>query len=512
MSKRETKQAQQQSEERSPYKTFAAELEGLLEGYRGDLTKIQWRERQTDIQNQQVVSMIAAEREFLDALAEQRGLRGKILRRFVADRQAEGRLSSTVRPYFRERNLVFVRELLPAIEEGRWQKVPDFATNWHFVVLSWSYVAIPERLRTAVFAAVGRKLDQSGDLFELEERLAEKLLRLTKTISALRHDLVITNLPLVVDRANAFRRVTPPTPLVGQMDLISVATEGWMCGIDKVMVECRPAPHWPKRWHPVNDPGIAYWRGQSVAPPGEPFEFPEFVVSGFRVAGHHTAAKHVPKEQRPPCPASVFRTTAIGRMGARLIQSYSQTHMHLGPDDRRTLYQCNRVASKHVGQDGVDYGGVATHVLQNRVAFTLAKRFHLDPGELSEEIGEALQAEVGAPDQWAAVGLRLEAQYEGAEGAVRRARVKAPSPEEVASLMLACSTVSTVDEEGEDRLNEAASYSAPDSSRPDVVVEAHSTKTSLARALQVLTILDRKVLVLLGLAPLDCLQPLPQGA
>lgn len=515
-----------QDPQKTHYQSFAQSLELQLQQFRGDMTKREWRDAQLEMQNQQVVDMMREERAFVDMLASQPSLHERVFRSLLAYIKSHTRLQTAARPYVRERNLVFVREVMPAVERGHWNRFSSFALNWAFLGFAWALI----RLHDAdLDARMRRLLGQSlpvipgAQLTTVKRPLAEQLLEHTAKLKKIRDDLVVTNMPLVVDRASAFERATPWTPLVEQMDHISVATEGLLAGIDKVMIECRPASHWRPTWHPVGDPTIAYWRGQSAAVDGAPFEYPEFVVSGYRVDNHHTADKHVPKEERPPCPATVFRTTAIGRMGGRLIGAYSQTHMHLGPDAKRLLYQCNKVAGRYADSTGTDFGAVAEHVLRDRVAWTLGQRFGLNPRQVAFEIDEAMRENDG--DWGAAAGelggrlYGLKAQdeqtdlatldpekfYDVSEETVVRARKHAPSRDAVAGVMLACSTVSTIDDEGEDRLNEAASYSAPTHERPDVQADRGEERWAVGIALNTLSILEKKVLVLLGLTGVDCL-------
>lgn len=516
-------------EQKTHYQQFAQSLELQLQRFRGDMTKREWRDTQLELQNKQVVDMVRTERAFVDALATQPSLHKRVFRALFAYLKGQPRVAAATRPFLRERNLVFVREVMPAVERGHWGRFSTYALNWAFLCFAWALIKLREtELQERLARLVGKSLPVipgQPPVSTVRRPLAEVLLEHTATLKRLRDELVVTNMPLVVDRASAFERATPWTPLVEQMDHISVATEGLLAGIDKVMIECRPAAHWKPTWHPVGDPSIAYWRGQSAAPEGQSFEYPEFVVSGYRVENHHTAAKHVPREERPQCPATVFRTTAIGRMGGRLITSYSQTHMHLGPDDKRLLYQCNKVASKHADSTGINFGAVAEHVLRDRVAWTLAQRFGLDARQVSGEIDEALR-EAGGDWEGASValggrlyGLKVQDEsvvpesvdperfYHVSEEVVVRAKKRAPTRDAVAGVMLACSTVSTIDDEGEDRLNEAASYSAPVSEQPDVVADRAEEKWAIGIALNTLSILEKKVLVLLGLVGIEYLQP-----
>ncbi len=493
------------------YQTFARSLKVAQAPFKGDMTRAAWSKEQLDLQNQQVPELIAAERAFVDAVCSSKRLREVVFRSFVEHVATHPKAGAMVRGFSRERNLVFVREVMPAFVRRQWWLLPSFAWSWGLVNFAWQFV----RTDSPTWERLGRycngsRLLPAATLVKVQPELLTIMLRATERIARLRSDLVVTNMQLVVDRAMAFFRCTPQTLQSTEMDLISVATEGLLAGVDKVMIECQPAAHWAPSWHPVA--GFAYWRGQSAEPPTtvgpggieivRPFVMPEFTSSGYRIDGHHTAAKHVSKVERVECPASVFRTTAIGRMGGRLIQSYSQTHMHLGPDDKRLLYQANKVAAKHSETGTPDYQGMADHILRDRVSWTLAQRTGLEPRAVSEAIGEMFDQE----QDWEVVGQRLSCVVETAPAIVAKARRRAPTAGAVSKVMLANSVVSVVDDEGEDRLNEVSSYSAPSDERPDRACEARSQINLLHRALEVLSILERKLLVLLGLAPVECMK------
>lgn len=289
--------------------------------------------------------------------------------------------------------------------------------------------------------------------------------------------------------------------------------------------------HWEPSWHPVD--GFVYWRGESAAGPSEPFALPQFAQSGYRVDGHHTSDKHQPKVRRPECPASVFRTTTIGRMGGRLIQTYSQTHMHLGPSDKRLLYQANKIAAEYSESGVPDYAGMAERIVLDRVLWNFAKAAGIEVREIAAPIISSAKA--SGLD--AAVGLlaridgppkarRSPSDTEQSWAAKERARrdawpaaVKslpsilsaalraAPTADEVAEIMGWNSTVPVVNDEGNDRLIDGGAYASPRSSEPDAVLERAERDREVGRALAQLELTQRKLLVLLGLAPLECVLP-----
>jgi hypothetical protein len=234
--------------------------------------------------------------------------------------------------------------------------------------------------------------------------------------------------------------------------------------------------------------------------------FPRWVASGYRVDKNHTADKHVSSVERPATPGGIFRTTAIGRMGGRLINSYSLTHLHLGPNDKKVLYHANKRSAGHLIADGVDYQSLSDHIRRDRIAWLLARAFTLDPRDVEVEVDIAYEIAVkDEENRWKSLGTILSEKYEDAHLLVEGTSDSA-TPEEIARVMLASSVVPTVDDEGEDRQERDAPYAAPESSRPDVQFERAEQEHRMEMALRALSIFDRKVLVLSGLASLSCLE------
>ncbi len=485
------------------FKMFAKQMAEQLLSFKGDLTKREWGDEQTKLQNWQVPMLIALERSFLDALESSPGLAEKVFSEFQREACADPKPSSFVRGFTRERNLVFVRVLMPVVVRGAWQDLEQFAWNWPFLMYVWSHVVVSPA-RGAKLRGFCKKswMASAREAIVVSEATLDRMEAATCRLANLRDNLVVTNLQLVVDRAMAFFRCTPQTSQSTDMDSVLTATEGLMAGVDKVMLECRPMAGWADSWHPVK--GFCYWRGQSSNQ--TMLVLPVFESSGYRAENHHTAAKHVSKVVRVDCPANTFRTTAIGRMGARLIQAYSQTHMHLGPDDKRLLYQVNRVASKRSESGTPDYDGMASDVLRDRVSWTLAQRSGLDAGELASAIDEGLEEgdwEEAREALIKAGGGVLSPEI--VDLTVVKASKKAPTGDQVAGIMQANAVASMVDEDGEDRMEEAAACAAPLDGRPDVQLYAKSRVLVARRALEYLSMIERKFLILLGLAPLDCI-------
>lgn len=144
--------------------------------------------------------------------------------------------------------------------------------------------------------------------------------------------------------------------------------------------------------------------------------------------------------------SKVFRSVAIGRIVGNSISAYSETLIHFYPTAKRVLYRAN----KSIGRMGSDP----------------------DMKELAARVNDGLPK-----------------------------RQKA-TPDQISDLMAAASCVSADSIVSTDpNLAESISrFSAPDSCRPDVIVEANDSSAVLAAAMAKLSILERKVLILKGIS------------
>jgi hypothetical protein len=521
--------------EKTHRELFAEQIRRAQAPFVKGLSRPKWAVEQLRLQNEQVPTLIAAERKFVEATRMAPHLREAILRGLIASVEERGRVAAA-RAYFRERNEVYNREVIPAVAGGRWEDLDSFAVNWAYVAWSWSFVSVIDEERLAKVMNGSRLPPAAKPLVEgkrggVRREVVEAMLAATELIAKTRHDLVVTNLQLIADRARAFHAVTPATNQADIMDHISTASEGSLAGIDKMMLEARPMAHWPETWHPVE--GFCYWRGESASEDSE-FVFPEFAQSGYRVKGHHTAEKHQPKVKRPECPASVFRTTTIGRIGGKLIQTYSQTHMHLGPGDKRLLYQANKVAAEYSESGAPDYSAMAERVMLDRVLWNFAKKAGVEVRDIARPVVEeskraGLSGAIAALKT--AVRVPVPKKFEGAPEAacaaawslwaealaelpkiIAAAKKAAPTRDQVSEIMLWNSTVPVVSDEGNDRLVEGGAYAAPRSTEPDAAYEEEEQRQEIGLALAQQPLLNRKLLVLLGLAPLECVLPSANGA
>jgi DNA-directed RNA polymerase specialized sigma subunit len=141
-----------------------------------------------------------------------------------------------------------------------------------------------------------------------------------------------------------------------------------------------------------------------------------------------------------------FRSTSMGRMTGNFIEEYSETALHFFPADKRKLYRANKALSKLIGI--------------------------VDCELLAAQVNEGVK-----PDQLQQL----------------------TTPDEIADLLAAASTVSmTPTDTDPDTIGLVDRYAAPESTRPDVMVEEASANDLMVVAIQGLTIFERKVLRLHG--------------
>ena len=147
--------------------------------------------------------------------------------------------------------------------------------------------------------------------------------------------------------------------------------------------------------------------------------------------------------------SEVWRSVAIGRMVGNFIESYSDTTLHFYPSDHRKLYRANKYLSKH------PHG---THDL--------------------EEVAAAVNK------------------------TTKRKRGHRTTPDEIASLLAAASTVSSDSRPPgteDDVPSNVLGYEAPDETRPDVIVEREEVLAAVRRLVSQLPLIDQKLLRLKGL-------------
>lgn len=112
------------------------------------------------------------------------------------------------RPYFRERQTVFTKEISTALKAKDYQKLQEFHFNWQFINFL---------------------------LNNFEWKPKSQVYVLCKKIKDIREEIIVTNLPLAISRARIFYRKIPESHL-SFMDLISICVDGLCSGVDKYVM------------------------------------------------------------------------------------------------------------------------------------------------------------------------------------------------------------------------------------------------------------------------------------
>lgn len=207
-------------------------------------------------QKRQVETLVHLERQFKRALIGHAYGSG-VYKAFIAHICDERRNILDARPFFRERQSVFTKRISAALRKRNARKLQRFSFNYRFVR----------------FALAARKWHPGSIMVKLGEQ-----------IRAIREELITVNMPLAISRARIFFARTPKAHL-SYMDLIQIAAEGLMSGIDKFV---------------------------------------------------------------PPF-SKAFRSVAIGRMTGNFIEHYSETAIHFYPVDKRKIYRANKLVGRTPG-------------------------------------------------------------------------------------------------------------------------------------------------------------------
>lgn len=193
----------------------------------------------------QLMSLEQSFRNGINSYAQSR----EMYKKFILMIVVENRNILTARPYFREKSKIFSKYITPAIKSGNIKELQKYHINYRlikFIRDNWA-----------------------GPFPKKQEEVFQK-------IHTIRNGLIQNNMPLVINRARLFFRKTPQGHL-DLMDLIQIASEGLVSGVDK-------------------------WVG--------PY-------------------------------SRVFNGVCIGRMTGNLIENYSDTVLHFYPSDRAILYRAN---------------------------------------------------------------------------------------------------------------------------------------------------------------------------
>jgi DNA-directed RNA polymerase specialized sigma subunit len=180
------------------FRTFASSLEGIIAGYgerEGTLFEVQKR---------QVEGLIALEEKFRQTLIDHYW-GPSVYRMFVRYIRDDRKSILAARPYFRELQPTFAREISEALKARYAVGLYRFRLNYQFMR----------------FVMAAKPWGQKSELVKLAEQ-----------IEKLRSEIVETNIPLAISRARIFWSRTQKSVLT-YMDLVQIASEGLMAAVDK---------------------------------------------------------------------------------------------------------------------------------------------------------------------------------------------------------------------------------------------------------------------------------------
>lgn len=194
------------------FRLFAASLEQVICGYgefEGD---------QTENQKKQVEELVKLEAAFKDALIKD--WRGNLLyRKFVSYILDERKNILAARPYFRERQDVFKKEIAPLLRTRQEVGLYKFNINYSFIAFA---------LRNAKTASKSRPFGPKS-----------YVMRAARKVERARKELIELNIPLAISRAKLFKQHTPQSHLE-YMDLVQIANEGLIAAVDKFVLPYTP--------------------------------------------------------------------------------------------------------------------------------------------------------------------------------------------------------------------------------------------------------------------------------
>lgn len=188
------------------FKMFAESLEGVIARY-GDLSEETLLERQ----KRQIETLVDLEVQFRQALIRHSWGRGVYVK-FIAHIRDERKNILTARPYFRERQNIFTRDVAKALRARNVRALYKFHINYTFIT----------------FVLKAKKWPPNG-----------KIVKLANEIGQIRHEIAEMNMPLAISRARLFWSRTPRSHL-SYMDLVQISGEGLLSAIDKFCLPYSP--------------------------------------------------------------------------------------------------------------------------------------------------------------------------------------------------------------------------------------------------------------------------------
>lgn len=181
------------------FKTFVSNLEKRIDAY-GDLSDESLLERQY----RQLRTLVALENEFRKTLlAHSQG--PVVYKKFMHLILKEKRNILAARPYFRERQQIFSKEISAALKKSAVRSLYKFHFNYTFVDF-----------------ALGCH----------DWALGSKVVKLARAIQRLRTEITEMNMPLALSQTRAFWENTPRSHL-SYMDLVQIHAQGLIVAIDK---------------------------------------------------------------------------------------------------------------------------------------------------------------------------------------------------------------------------------------------------------------------------------------
>lgn len=234
-----------------------------------EVTRALERNKDGSTQKEQVEELLDAEHKFKETILRYRQAT-EIYKKFLQKICVQNKNILSARPYFRESAVSFSKKVTPAIKAAMFIKGAD--PNRESVIRGLA------TLKTFNINFEFIKFIKQNWLGPFPKR-AEVLYR---RVQEARSRLIENNMPLAINRAKLFYRVTPRSHL-SLMDLIEICAMGLAAGIDK-------------------------------------YSAPEY--------------------------SPVFRSVCIGRMVGNMISSYSETVIHFYPSERRILYRANSIRGR----------------------------------------------------------------------------------------------------------------------------------------------------------------------
>jgi RNA polymerase sigma factor (sigma-70 family) len=167
-------------------------------------------------QKEQLEQLLKLENEFRRTLI-QHPWGGAVYRDFVRHICDEKRNILAARPFFRERQQVFTKQISKALKKRAEKSLYRFRFNYQFVR----------------FVMGARKWHAN--------RIGAPMVQLAAQIDRLRTEIIEMNMPLAISRARIFYSRTPKSHLT-YMDFIQIGCEGLMSGLDKYVPEGEVVP------------------------------------------------------------------------------------------------------------------------------------------------------------------------------------------------------------------------------------------------------------------------------